>query len=82
MSKVNVSLHTFKSPKFVSIVWEALNFMLQTPVHLLPPENSFGGVGVYALYYSGDFPPYRHVGKANKTGCILPIYVGKAVPTG
>ncbi len=39
-------------------------------------------VGVYALYYMGDFRLYECVSTANRDGCHMPIYVGKAVPKG
>jgi hypothetical protein len=42
----------------------------------LPPAP-FEGVGVYALYYVGDFDCYRAV-----RGEDIPIYVGSAVPAG
>jgi hypothetical protein len=35
----------------------------------------FYGSGVYAIYYRGDFPPYR-----NLSGSETPIYVGQAAP--
>ncbi len=40
-------------------------------------------IGVYALYPApGAHPLYESVGEANREGCRLPIYVGKAVPKG
>jgi hypothetical protein len=40
-------------------------------------------IGVYALYPApGVHPLYESVGEANRAGCHLPIYVGKAVPKG
>lgn len=59
--------------------------LLSRPVHPLPPEKSFKGSGIYALYYCGDFEPYRPIVEANNvaTGIFeLPIYIGKAVPKG
>lgn len=43
---------------------------------------SFTGVGVYALYYTGSFAPYRPLAKVNAGGPSYPIYVGKAVSRG
>lgn len=41
------------------------------------------GAGIYALYYSGDFPAYEEIAKRNREGKFsAPIYVGKAVPPG
>lgn len=43
----------------------------------------FVGAGVYAIYYTGDFPAYRPIAECNRGGRFLaPIYVGKAVPRG
>lgn len=55
--------------------------MLHTPVQKLPPEP-FIGAGVYAIYYKGDFEPYRKLVELNQDGWDVPIYVGKAVPAG
>lgn len=45
----------------------------------LPPSETFGGPGVYALFYDGSFQPYRSLRSPDATS---PIYVGKAVPEG
>lgn len=43
----------------------------------------FKGAGIYAIYYSGDFPPYHGIAQRNRDGKLsAPIYVGKAVPPG
>lgn len=42
------------------------------PMEALPP-HPFMGAGLYALYYEGDFRPYRGLRNAP-----IPIYVGKA----
>ena len=55
--------------------------LLQGEVHPLPPAP-FIGAGVYAIYYHGDFPLYRRLAEQNAEGCVVPIYVGKAVPPG
>jgi len=39
--------------------------------------EQFIGAGIYAIYYSGDFAPYKHIATNE-----IPIYVGKAVPPG
>lgn len=57
--------------------------LLACPVVALPPPESFVGAGIYALYYRGDFPAYRHLAGQNRAGrWLLPLYVGKAVPPG
>lgn len=49
----------------------------------LPPAAKFKGAGVYALYYTGNFPEYKHISEGNiHKAFTRPIYVGKAVPQG
>jgi hypothetical protein len=61
-------------------VAEALLARPAIPLATLP---MFRGAGVYALYYSGKFKPYRALSKRNEDGAPgIPIYVGKAVPAG
>jgi hypothetical protein len=75
-------LHVFRSPRFRSVVAEAVEFFESTPVHRLPPPDTFAGTGVYGLYYVGDHELYAEISCVNKRECIQPIYVGKAVPPG
>jgi hypothetical protein len=44
----------------------------------------FHGAGVYAIYYTGSFDAYAELGKWNcrEDASLVPIYVGKAIPTG
>jgi hypothetical protein len=44
----------------------------------------FAGAGVYSIYYTGFFDPYSKLGEWNSSvnDLKIPIYVGKAVPTG
>lgn len=49
------------------------------PLGQLP---KFEGAGVYAIYYKGDFAPYKQLADANQGELRLPIYVGKAIPEG
>ena len=53
----------------------------QSPIPL-DKLQSFVGVGIYAIYYTGDFPAYRPLAERNRQGFTAPIYVGKAVPAG
>ncbi len=83
----NVHRHVFRSPKFQSVVDEAIAFFDATPVYTLPPPDSFVGTGVYALYYMGGSPCnerglYKKIAALNQDKPIQPIYVGKAVPPG
>ena len=50
-----------------------------SPLDALP---RFKGVGVYALYYRGEFSPYARLASVNGKTARVPIYVGKAVPKG
>jgi len=42
----------------------------------------FTGAGVYSIHYFGDFDAYSLLTAAHKRGDEIPIYVGKAVPSG
>lgn len=79
---VDPARHTFRSPKFASVVQEAVQFLSNTPVHSLPPLTTFPGIGVYALYYFGSFELYDYLTTLNQKNYVQPIYVGKAVPRG
>lgn len=48
---------------------------LDQPCLPLPPEETFSGAGLYALYYQGEFPAYAPL---SSDSCDVPIYVGKA----
>lgn len=50
----------------------------QSPVAPLAQLPQFNGVGIYALYYKGDFPPYQPLGDANRQkDDSWAIYVGR-----
>jgi Eco29kI restriction endonuclease len=74
--------HLYKSEAFVELVKDAVRFFNGTPVHTLPPPETFLGTGVYALYYTGQNPLYRKYAELNRLAYNYPIYVGKAVPKG
>ena len=76
------SEHVYRNEAFVELVKDAVRFFNGTPVHGLPLTQSFTGTGVYAIYYTGDFPPYAVYKKLNRLSYGFPIYVGKAVPKG
>ena len=57
--------------------------MLEQPAQPLSMLTQFVGVGIYAIYYTGDFPAYAQLAARNREGQFCaPIYVGKAVPKG
>ncbi len=76
------SRHLFRSSAIIQVVGEAVDFLLNSPVHPLPPAARFDGAGVYALYYLGSFEPYARLASLNRDNFRRPIYVGKAVPPG
>lgn len=76
------SKHVFRSDAFAEIIKDTIRFFNGTPVHLLPPPENFTGAGVYALYYIGKSPLYKHLYDLNRISFDQPIYVGKAVPRG
>jgi len=57
--------------------------LLLRPIADLGQTGELVGAGVYAIYYTGGFEPYRPVAAKNEDGKFeQPIYVGKAVPKG
>ncbi|KWF26575.1 restriction endonuclease [Burkholderia cenocepacia] len=57
--------------------------LLTKEIHPLEDLSAFEGAGIYAIYYTGEFPAYGQIKKLNEGGkYLLPIYVGKAVPAG
>lgn len=45
--------------------------------------GSVTGAGIYAIYYTGDHPAYTRLAEAHEADPFqVPIYVGKAVPSG
>lgn len=74
--------HVYRNDAFSELVKDAIRFFNGTPVHALPPLESFLGTGVYALYYTGRNPIYKKYADLNRLFYGYPIYVGKAVPKG
>lgn len=57
--------------------------MLEADAVPLASLKSFEGAGIYALYYTGNFPAYEPLSAQNRDGAFrIPIYVGSAVPPG
>lgn len=78
----NRNKHIYKNGAFVELVKDAVRFFNGTPVHTLPPPETFLGTGVYALYYIGNHSLYNKYAELNRLSYNYPIYVGKAVPKG
>lgn len=74
--------HVYHSDEFEELIKDTIRFFNGTPAHTLPPPKKFHGTGVYAIYYIGKFPKYKNLYEQNRTSFDLPIYIGKAVPTG
>jgi len=53
-----------------------VNKLLERPCVPLAELERFRGAGVYAIYYTGDFPEYKPLVSVGE--CKIPIYVGKA----
>lgn len=56
--------------------------LLEQSACQLSSLESFSGAGIYALYYSGSFPAYAPISRGPESEGAVPIYAGKAVPTG
>lgn len=57
--------------------------LLRQGVQPLGELRKFIGAGIYAIYYTGNFPAYQPIAQANSGGRFLaPIYAGKAIPAG
>lgn len=58
-----------------------INALLESEPTPLGDIKRFEGGGVYAVYYTGDFPAYSVIAKKNRYDRYdLPIYVGRAIP--
>lgn len=60
-------------------VAEALLDRIDQPLGEL---SRFTGAGIYVLYYTGEFEPYRPIAEVNADELRWPIYIGKAIPEG
>lgn len=61
----------------------AAEALLETDPEPLGEMQPFWGIGVYAIYYTGDFGPYARLKEANENSqWRAPLYVGKAIPSG
>ncbi len=64
---------------YQNLARSVVNAFLKRPERPFPPDESFEGSGVYAIYYHGGFQAYSRLVEANPAP---PIYVGKADPSG
>ena len=57
--------------------------LLEQNVRGMKAVGEIKGAGIYAIYYTGDFPAYAPVATKNRNDAFdQPIYVGKAIPKG
>ena len=57
--------------------------MLRRQIMPLGEIQPFNGAGIYAIYYTGDYPAYDIIAKNNSDNKFnSPIYIGKAIPVG
>lgn len=56
--------------------------MLNKTAEPLGDLSQFKGAGIYAIYYRGSFKAYQAIAQRNKDSSVVPIYVGKAIPSG
>ena len=75
--------HVYVNNEFSELLKDAVRFFHGTPVLSLPLKSSFKGAGVYAIYCIAKTGLYKTFGeRINRTSYSVPIYVGKAVPSG
>lgn len=75
----DIKQHIFHSDIIEKLIQEAVSFFENAPIEKLPLSKAFVGCGVYALYYVGKYDHYSFYLKSSKK---IPIYIGKAVPSG
>ena len=71
------------NPLDYSVLSQSLaNEIMSTDLVKLSEVEPFYGNGVYALFYTGDYPAYEPLAKQNREHPgSFPIYVGKAAPS-
>lgn len=75
--------HLYRRDDFEEICKDAMRFFSGTPAVDFPPPNTFKGAGLYALYYIGTSGLYQRFGlEINRVEYAVPIYIGKAEPSG
>jgi hypothetical protein len=56
--------------------------LLAAPLNDVRPPSRFDGIGLYALYYQGEFLPYSPIASPKEITDRRPIYVGRCVAPG
>ncbi|MDR1432250.1 MAG: Eco29kI family restriction endonuclease [Propionibacteriaceae bacterium] len=65
-----------------SLARSIVNRMMEMEAVPLDDVARFSGAGLYAIYYRGPFRAYSLLAQVNAQQAAVPIYVGKAVPSG
>lgn len=72
---------TYNPLDYETISESMTNALMSCELVALDDVDSFYGNGVYALFYTGDFSPYKRLSDQNKkVPGSWPIYIGKAAP--
>ena len=79
---MDVKNNIFTESSFSEITKRAMAFFEGTEFYSLPVQERFNGAGVYAIYYTGENELYSLLGQKRIDEQRIPIYVGKAVPSG
>jgi len=82
MIKFDREKHVFCSPSFGEIIKDTIRYFNGTPVLPMPAPKKFHGTGVYAIYCISKTGLYKDFHEINRTSYRIPIYIGKAVPSG
>lgn len=73
---------TYNPLDYGSISESMANALMSCALIALDDVSPFYGNGVYALFYTGDYDPYRRLSDQNKRSPgSWPIYIGKAAPS-
>ncbi|TAK20646.1 MAG: Eco29kI family restriction endonuclease [Chloroflexota bacterium] len=70
---------TYDPLDYENLAASCVQELMRRGPYQLPIGARFDGAGVYALFYRGDFEPYRPISSSDAT---VPIYVGSAVSAG
>jgi len=73
---------TYNPLDYDSISESMADALMAASVVPLQDVTKFYGNGVYALFYTGDYPAYKHLAEQNRREPgSLPIYIGKSAPS-
>jgi hypothetical protein len=80
---VTTSATPYNPPDKINLGKSVAQALLRQAVVTLSDTAELRGAGVYAIYYTGSFPPYQPMAVQNWNNEFRqPSYVGKAIPKG